>query len=77
MLKVDVRWKNSADELRLMIYTPDGHVLGPYYDDSDGKYDARVNMDIVNPDGIARGEWHYKVNGMDVQGKDDYYVRTG
>jgi hypothetical protein len=77
VLKVDVRWKNPANKLRLMIYTPDGHVLGPYYDDADGQPDGRINIDIVNPDNVAPGEWHYKVNGIDVQGKDDYYVRTG
>ncbi len=77
MLKVDVRWMNPANKLRLMIYTPDGHVLGPYYDDSDTRDDGRINVDIANPEGVARGEWHYKVNGIDVQGKDDYYIRTG
>lgn len=77
VLKIDVRWKNPANKLRLMAYTPDGHVLGPFYDGSDGRADGRINVDVINPEGVAKGEWHYKVNGVEVQGKDDYYVRTG
>ncbi len=59
-----------------MVYTPDGKVLGPYYDDSDGKTDGRINLNIANPSGVAAGEWHLKVTDMDTLGDNDYYVKT-
>lgn len=75
-LSVDLKWNNTADDLRLMIYTPDGHVLGPYYDGSDGKSDGRINLEIDNQAGIAAGAWSFKVMGISVTGKDEYYLRV-
>lgn len=75
-LNVDLKWKNSDNSLRLSIYTPDGHVLGPYTDASDGKDDGRININVANPDGIAAGKWYMKVTGTDVAGKDEYYIKT-
>ena len=31
-LNVDLNWGDTTDSLRLRIYTPDGYVLGPYFD---------------------------------------------
>jgi hypothetical protein len=75
-LNVDVKWKDPDSELRLVIYTPDGKVLGPYDDRSDGKGDGRINMNVSNEAGLAAGEWYLKVAGTDVAGKDEYYVKT-
>lgn len=75
-LNVDLKWKNPDDKLRLMIYTPDGHILGPYNDSSDGSTDGRINLNITNTNGIAKGAWYLKVTGTDVIGKDEYYIRT-
>jgi hypothetical protein len=72
----DLKWNNPADDLRLMIYTPDGHVLGPYTDVSDGRTDGRINMEIDNQNGVADGTWLFKVTGMSVSGKDEYYIRA-
>jgi hypothetical protein len=72
----DLKWNNLADNLRLMVYTPDGHVLGPYTDVSDGKTDGRINMEIDNQGGVADGTWLFKVTGTGVSGKDEYYIRT-
>ena len=72
----DLKWNNPGDDLRLMVYTPDGHVLGPYADVSDGRTDGRINMEIDNPGGIADGAWLFKVTGTNVTGKDEYYIRT-
>ncbi|MGE5465428.1 MAG: hypothetical protein ACM3PB_00850, partial [Betaproteobacteria bacterium] len=33
---VDLKWQNVNDSLRLLLYSPDGKILGPYYDNSDG-----------------------------------------
>ncbi|MCD1296333.1 hypothetical protein CUJ83_15120 [Methanocella sp. CWC-04] len=76
-LVVDMKWKEPKNDLRLLIYTPDGHILGPYYDDSDGEMDGRINLEVSNEDGLATGQWNLKVNGIDIAGKEEYYIRTG
>ncbi|HEY3274586.1 MAG TPA: hypothetical protein VGJ92_12515 [Methanocella sp.] len=75
-VNVDLKWQDPDGKLRLMIYTPDGKVLGPYYDDADGQTDSRINLNIANPSGVASGEWHLKVTDLDTLGSDDYYVKT-
>jgi hypothetical protein len=73
-LNVDLNWGDTTDSLRLRIYTPDGYVLGPYFDNADGPTDGRINLDIYNPDGIAKGTWRYEVYGHSVVGTEDYYI---
>lgn len=76
-MNIDLNWKDDRSDLRLMVYAPDGSVLGPYYDDSDGTTDGRINLNIANPDGIATGEWYLKVSDTDdITGTNDYYVKT-
>jgi hypothetical protein len=75
-VNVDLKWENPDGKLRLVVYTPDGKVLGPFYDDSDGKTDGRINLNIANPTGVASGEWQLKVTDMSTLGSDDYYVKT-
>ena len=75
-LNFDLKWQNAQDDLRLTVYTPDGHVLGPYTDSSDGTKDGRINMEIDNPSGVADGTWSFKVTDVGVTGKDEYYIRT-
>lgn len=73
-LNVDLNWGDTTDSLRLRIYTPDGYVLGPYFDNADGAVDGRINLDIYNPNGIAKGTWRYEVYGYSVVGTEDYYI---
>ena len=75
-LIIDMKWKNPESKLRLIVYTPDGQVLGPYYDDSDGIDDGRINLDVANQDGIADGDWRYKVNVQQAVEREEYYLRT-
>jgi len=35
---------------------------------------GRINLDIYNPDGIAKGTWRYEVYGHSVVGTEDYYI---
>jgi len=75
-VNVDMKWRNGSNPLKLTIYTPDGHVLGPYDDSSDGKTDGRINLNVDNPSGVAAGKWSMKVTDTGVAGKDAYYVKT-
>ena len=65
---------NSGNSLRLKIYSPDGYVFGPYFDNADGVINGRINLNINNPNGIARGTWYYEVYGYSVAGTEDYYI---
>ncbi len=73
-LNVDLDWGNPGNSLRLKIYSPDGYVFGPYFDDADGAIDGRINRYINNPNGIAKGTWRYEVYGYSVSGTEDYYI---
>ena len=75
-VNVDLKWQKSGDSLRLMIYTPDGHVLGPYYDNYDGTVNGEINLTVSNPDGVASGSWSFKVTGMNVTSQEGYYLRA-
>ena len=74
VLNVDLNWGDQTDSLRLTIHTADGYVLGPYFDNADGATDGRINLDITNPNGIAKGTWNYEVYGYSVDGTEDYYI---
>jgi hypothetical protein len=73
-LRVNLNWGNTANSLRLTIYTPDSHTLGPYYDSADGSIDGKIDLDITNPNGIAKGTWTYKVYGYSVSGTESYTI---
>lgn len=73
-LNYDLNWGNSANSLRLRIYTPDGYVLGPYYDLSDGRTDGRINIDITKSGGVAQGTWYSEVYGDRVTGTQSYTI---
>lgn len=73
-LNVDLNWGNPSNSLRLTIYSPDGYVFGPYFDNADGVINGRINLDIRNPNGIAKGTWHYEVYGYSVVGTQGYYI---
>jgi len=73
-LNVDLNWGNSGNSLRLKIYSPDGYVFGPYFDNADGVINGRINLNINNPNGIAKGTWYYEVYGYSVSRTEDYYI---
>jgi hypothetical protein len=73
-LNVDLNWGNSGNSLRLTIYSPDGYVFGPYFDNADGVINGRINLNIRNPNGIARGTWYYEVYGYSVVGTQSYSI---
>ena len=73
-LNVDLNWGNPSNSLRLTIYSPDGYVFGPYFDNADGVTNGRINLNIRNPNGIAKGTWHYEVYGYSVVGTQSYSI---
>src|SRR5659263_372121 len=73
-LNVDLNWGNFGNSLRLTIYSPDGYVFGPYFDNADGFNNGRINLNINNPNGIAKGTLYYEVYGYSVSGTEDYYI---
>lgn len=73
-LNVDLNWGTPTNSLRLTIYSPDGYVFGPYFDIDDGSINGRINRYINNPNGIAKGTWHYEVYGYSVSGTEDYSI---
>ena len=75
-VNVDLKWSKGGNPLKLTVYTPDGHILGPYDDSSDGKTDDRINLNIDNPSGVAAGEWSMKVTDTGVGGTGAYSLKT-
>lgn len=73
-MNVDLNWGNSANSLRLKIYSPDGYIFGPYYDSFDGASNGRINLNIINSNGLAQGTWRYEVYGERVTGTQYYSI---
>jgi hypothetical protein len=73
-LNVDLNWGEKANSLQLNVYSPDGYTFGPYYDNYDGSVNGRINLDIINSEGIAQGTWYYKVYGYRVSGTQSYTI---
>jgi len=73
-MNVNLNWGNPSNSLRLKIYSPDGYTFGPYYDSFDSANDGRINLNIINSNGIARGTWYYEVYGDRVTGTQSYSI---
>lgn len=74
LLNVNLNWGNTANSLRLRVYTADGGIYGPYYDNADGLTDGRINIGIYDPNGLAPGTWYFEVYGDSVTGTQGYYI---
>jgi hypothetical protein len=68
----DLNWGNSANSLQLRIYTADGHVYGPYYDNADGRIDGRIYLWVSKSGGLPGGTYYHEVYGYRVSGVEDY-----
>jgi len=73
-LPFDLYWGNPTNSLRLRIFTPDGYVLGPFYDSSDGSTNGEINIYITRSGGVAQGTWYTEVYGDRVSGSQSYYI---
>jgi hypothetical protein len=50
-----------ADPISVTIITPD-MTLGPFYDESDGVVNGRIDLKISNPENITPGLWKFLVH---------------
>jgi len=62
----DLFWQDANSSLKLTIFAPDGK-MGPYYDESDGKKNGRIYVQVFRPEGIAAGDWYAVVEGEHVK----------
>lgn len=67
-------WGNPSNSLRLRIFTPDGYVLGPYYDSYDGSYNGAIGVQVYRSTGVAQGTWYTEVYGDYVVGAQSYSI---
>ena len=50
-----------TDPISVTVITPD-RTLGPYYDDSDGIVDGRIDLKIGNPENVTPGLWKFLIH---------------
>jgi hypothetical protein len=65
-------WGNPSNSLRLRIFTPDGYVLGPFYDSYDGMMNGATGVTVSRSGGVAQGTWTSEVYGYSVSGSQSY-----
>ena len=73
-VQFDLYWGNPTNSLRLRIFTPDGYVLGPYYDASDGAINGNIYAIVSRSGGVAQGTWYSEVYGDRVSGSQSYSI---
>ncbi len=69
---VDLDWGTTSNSLSLTIYMPNGYVLGPYYDNCDGKLDGNIPVTISQSGGVPDGTYYFKIYGSQVTGSQWY-----
>lgn len=52
---------DPADPVSATIITPD-KALGPYYDDSDGSINGRIDLKISTPENLTPGLWKFLIH---------------
>lgn len=73
---IDLYWGNPSSSLRLRIYTPDGAVLGPYYDNWDGMLNGDIPVYISRSGGVAQGTYYFEIYGDSVPSGSQWYSLT-
>ncbi len=68
----DVNWGNPANSLSLTVYTPDGYVLGPYYDNVEGVLNGYIPLALTRSGGVTPGTYYYQICGYRVTGSQYY-----
>ena len=68
----DVSWDNSANSISVTVYTPDGYVLGPVYDNIDGRTNGDIPLSISKSGGVSPGSYYYQMYGYRISGAQYY-----
>jgi hypothetical protein len=64
----ELYWGNPSNSLSLTAYTPDGYVLGPYYNMGNGN----IDITISRSSGVTDGTYYFKIYGNQVVGSQSY-----
>ncbi|MEA2034306.1 MAG: hypothetical protein U9N40_02260 [Euryarchaeota archaeon] len=72
-LNLNLKWKDKTANLSLMVYSPEGDVLGPFFDGIDRKINGQTYFFIRKEGGLPMGEWWYAVKGEELNGTHNYY----
>ena len=73
-MNMDLYWGNPSNSLQLRIYSPDGSIYGPFYDNFDGSNNGRINVDVINSAGLPKGVWSFEIYGYKVTGTQSYTI---
>lgn len=65
-------WGNPSNSLRMRIYSPDGYVYGPFYDNCDGKLDGFIPCHLHRSYGLPQGTYYVEIYGDRVYGIQSY-----
>ncbi|WP_325377597.1 hypothetical protein [Methanocella sp.] len=68
----DVYWGNPTNSISLTVYTPDGYVLGPVYDNIEGIINGDIPLAITRSGGVASGTYYYQIYGYRISGSQYY-----
>ena len=68
----DIYWGNTYNSISVIIYTPDGYVLGPAYDNVEGIINGDMPITISRPGGVANGMYYYQIYGYRISGSQYY-----
>ena len=71
-MEIDLYWGNPSNSLSMTIYTPDGYVCGPYYDNCDGRLDGYIPCHLYRSSGLPKGTYYVKVYGYSVYGVQSF-----
>ncbi|MFA6361896.1 hypothetical protein [Methanoregula sp.] len=69
----DLYWQDQNSSMKLTIFAPDGK-MGPYYDESDGRKNGRIYVQISRLNGISAGDWYAVVEGEHVKGTQQFML---
>ena len=73
-LNFGLYWGNPSNSLRLRVFTPDGYVLGPFYDMYDGSLNGATGVTVTRSGGVAQGTWVSEAYGYSVSGTQSYSI---
>ncbi len=71
-MHIDLYWGNPSNSLRMTIYSPDGAVYGPFYDNCDGRNDGYIPCHLYKSSGLPQGTYYVNIYGSRVFGTQSF-----